>query len=181
MSCFIGDEVIYFNDEYEDGATPDGMNAKKRFDFTHTIKTQPKAPMRRVAEQSLYGEYNNLQLGINLNSIDDAYKVRITDKTGNVVYEKDIFAGYIVGLDIDISNYGEGCYTVTMENNHESFTGEFEIQTTGIEENSLTPAFSQGEGAIYNLQGQRLNSLQKGLNIVNGRKVYVGADLRIHP
>jgi len=28
-------------------------------------------------------------------------------------------------------------------------------------------------GHIYNLQGQRLNSLQRGLNIVNGRKVYV--------
>ena len=26
---------------------------------------------------------------------------------------------------------------------------------------------------IYNLQGQRLSSLQKGLNIVNGKKVYV--------
>ncbi len=171
MSCFIGDEVIYFNDEYEDGATPDGMNAKKRFDFTHTIKTQPKAPMRRVAEQSLYGEYNNLQLGINLNSIDDAYKVRITDKTGNVVYEKDIFAGYIVGLDIDISNYGEGRYTVTMENSHESFTGEFEVQTTGIEE--VRNNHEMVRDYIYNLQGQRINSLQKGLNIVNGRKIYV--------
>jgi hypothetical protein len=171
MSCFIGDEVIYFNDEYEDGATPDGMNAKKRFDFTHTIKTQPKAPMRRVAEQSLYGEYNNLQLGINLNSIDDAYLVRITDKTGKVVYEKDIFAGYIVGLDIDISNYGEGRYTITMENSHESFTGEFEVQTTGIEE--VRNNHEMIKGYIYNLQGQRISTLQKGLNIVNGRKIYV--------
>jgi len=25
---------------------------------------------------------------------------------------------------------------------------------------------------IYNLQGQRLSALQKGLNIVNGQKVY---------
>ena len=27
--------------------------------------------------------------------------------------------------------------------------------------------------AIYNLQGQRMSSLRKGLNIVNGRKDYV--------
>lgn len=27
--------------------------------------------------------------------------------------------------------------------------------------------------SIYNLQGQRLNSLQKGLNIVNGKKIYI--------
>ena len=171
MSCFIGDEVIYFNDEYEDGATPEGMNAKKRFDFTHTIKTQPKAPMRRVAEQSLYGEYNNQQLGINLNSLEDAYLVRITDKTGKVVYEKDINAGNIVGLNINISTYGDGRYTVTMENNHESFTGEFEVQTSGIEE--VRNNHEMIKGYIYNLQGQRISTLQKGLNIVNGRKIYV--------
>ena len=41
MSCTVGDEVIYLNDEYEDGATPKDM-AKKRFDFTHTTKLQPK-------------------------------------------------------------------------------------------------------------------------------------------
>ena len=29
------------------------------------------------------------------------------------------------------------------------------------------------KGYIYNLQGQRISTLQKGLNIVNGRKVYV--------
>ncbi|MBQ4209517.1 MAG: DUF3244 domain-containing protein, partial [Prevotella sp.] len=171
MSCTVGDEVIYLNDEYEDGATPESMNAKKRFDFTHTIKTQPQAPIRRVAEQSLYGEYNNLQLGINLNPLEDAYKVRITDKTGNVVYEKDINAGNIVGLNINISTYGEGFYTVTMENSQESFTGEFEVQTTGIEE--VRNNHEMVRDYIYNLQGQRINSLQKGLNIVNGRKIYV--------
>ena len=42
MSCTVSDEVIYLDDDYEDGATP--AEARKRFDFTHTIKTQPKAP-----------------------------------------------------------------------------------------------------------------------------------------
>ena len=37
---------------------------------------------------------------------------------------------------------------------------------------NLTPALSQSE-AIYNLGGQRTNSLQKGINIINGRKVLV--------
>nr|MCR4836873.1 hypothetical protein [Bacteroidaceae bacterium] len=99
MSCTVGDEVIYLNNEYEDGATPGDFDApKRRFDFTHTIKTQPKAPMRREAEQSLYGEYNNLQLGIHLDPLDDAYLVRITNESGKVVYEKAIEAGNIVGL-----------------------------------------------------------------------------------
>ena len=29
------------------------------------------------------------------------------------------------------------------------------------------------KGSIYNLQGQRINLLQKGLNIVDGKKIYV--------
>ena len=171
MECFVGDEVIYLNDEYEDGATPESMNARKRFDFTHTTKEQPKMPMRRDAEQSLYGEYNDKLLGINLDPIDDAYLVRITDEAGKAVYEKAINAGNIVGLSIDISSYPKGCYTVTVENSNEAFTGQFDAQTTGIEE--VRCKKEDVRSHIYNLQGQRLSNLQKGLNIVNGHKVYV--------
>ena len=172
MLCTVDDEVIYLNDAYEDGATPEEMNAKKhRFDFTHTIKTQPKAPVRREAEQPLYGEYNEQQLCINLNPLDDAYLVRIIDVTGKVVYEKTVQAGNIVGLNIDISNYAEGRYTVTVENSGESFTGIFDTQTTGI--GVVSNKKEDVRSNIYNLQGQRISSLRKGLNVVNGRKVYV--------
>ena len=197
MSCTVGDEVIYLNDKYEDGTIPGGMEAaKKRFDFTHTTKLQPKAPIERensdacisssereVArpkvkvprrgeeELSLYGEYNALQLGIHLDPLDDAYQVRITNESGKAVYEKTVNAGTIVGLSIDISAYAKGRYTVTVENSNELFTGEFETETTGIEETMYNKVEAKSE--IYNLQGQRLSSLQKGLNIVNGQKVYV--------
>ena len=171
MSCSVGDEVIYLNDEYEDGATPEAMEApKSRFDFTHTIKIQPKTPKRSEEEESLYGEYNNLRLGIRLDPLNDAYQVTITNESGQVVYEKSINAGNIVGLDIDISTYAKGRYTVTVENSNELFTGEFDALETGIKEISNNKEAK--ENYIYNLQGQRLNSLQKGINIVNGRKVY---------
>lgn len=171
MSCTVGDEIIYLNDEYEDGATPESMGARKRFDFTHTIKTKPKARNRSEAEQSLYGEYNEQQLGINLDPLDDVYLVSITDETDKVVYEKSINAGYIIGLNIDISAYTKGHYTITMENSQEIFTGEFEAQATGIEE--VRSKKSEGRSIIYNLQGQRLSTLQRGLNIINGQKVFV--------
>ncbi len=173
MSCTVGDEVIYLNDEYEDGTLPDDMEAKKhRFDFTHTVKTQPRMPTKRVEEaQSLYGEYSNLRLGINLDPLDAVYQVRITNESGKVVYEKNINAGSIVALDIDISTYAEGRYTVTVENSHETFSGEFEMQTTGIEE--VRNKHELVRGYIYNLQGQRISSLRKGLNIVNGKKIFV--------
>ena len=120
---------------------------------------------------ALYGEYSQQQLAIHLNPLDDAYLVCITDETGKVVYEKAINAGNIVGLNIDISAYEKGRYTVTVENSNESFTGEFEAQTTAIEAISYQPSAVRHH--IYNLQGQRLSTLQKGLNIVNGQKIYV--------
>jgi hypothetical protein len=171
MSCTVGDEVIYFNDEYEDGATPDAAR-KQRIDFTHTIKTRPKSRMlREEAEASLYGEYNDQQLGINLDPLDDSYLVQITDETGKAVYEKAVNAGSIVGLNIDISDYAEGRYTITVENNDESFTAQFDTQRTSIVE--VRSKRLEVKDAIYNLQGQRLSSLRKGLNIVDGRKVFV--------
>lgn len=170
MSCVVGDEVIYYNDEYEDGATPAGAR-KNRFDFTHTNKLKPKSRVRSEEEPSLYGEYNDQQLDINLGPLDDAYQVCITDGSGKAVYEKVINAGNIVALNIDISAYAKDHYTVTVENSRESFSGEFETLTNGIEENVKIKKLENA--SIYNLQGQRLNSLQKGLNIVNGRKIYV--------
>ena len=170
MSCVVGDEVIYYNDDREDGATPAGAR-KNRFDFTHTTKIKPKARMRSEEEPSLYGEFNDQKLDINLGLLDDTYQVCITDGSGKAVYEKTINAGSIVALDIDISAYAKGRYTVTVENGRESFTGEFETLTSGIEENVKIKKFKNV--SIYNLQGQRLNSLQKGLNIVNGKKIYI--------
>ena len=174
MSCVVGDEVIYYNDEYVDGATPAGAR-KNRFDFTHTNKLKPKTRVRSEEEPSLYGEYNDKQLDINLGLLDDAYQVCITDGSGKAVYEKVINAGNIVALNIDISDYAKDHYTVTVENSRESFSGEFETLTDGISDavrlNDKRKIIN--DKRIYNLQGQRLSRLQKGLNIVNGKKIYV--------
>ena len=50
------------------------------------------------------------------------------------------------------------------------FSLVFDDDPTGI---NLTPTLSEGEEAIYNVAGQRLNKVQKGINIVNGKKVMV--------
>jgi hypothetical protein len=195
MSCTVGDEVIYLNDEYEDGATSDVCEARKvRFDFTHTVKTQPKAPIkretsdacissserevarpnvrapRRVIEKTLYGEFNALELDVNLDPLDDVYQVRIIDASGKVVYEKTINAGNIVGLNIDISTFAEGSYTVSVENSRESFVGVFNSDTTGIEE-VKSKRLEPSDHNIYDLQGRRLSGKPaKGLYIQNGVK-----------
>ena len=38
---------------------------------------------------------------------------------------------------------------------------------------NLTPTLSQGEGAVYNLNGQKMAAPQKGLNIIGGKKIWV--------
>ena len=38
---------------------------------------------------------------------------------------------------------------------------------------SLTPALSEGEGAIYNMAGQRVSKAQKGIYIQDGKKTLV--------
>ena len=169
MSCTVGDEVIYLNDEMEDGATPEGAR-KGRIDFTHTIKIKPKARITRGAETPLYAEYSNQQLGINLDPLDNAYLVRIADETGKAIYEKAVNAGNIVGLNIDISAYAEGRYTITIENSSETFTGRFETRPTGIEE--AKSKCLETKGAIYDLQGRRLAAPPaKGVYIQDGRKM----------
>ena len=172
LVCKAGDEIIYYNSEEED---PFSMGAKKhRFDFTHTIKTKPRT-RSEAEEQPLYGEYNDQQLGINLDPLDEAYLVRITDESGNVVYEKTINAGNIVGLNIDISAYPEGRYTVTIENNGESFTGEFDTKTTGISDAlRLNDKGEMINNHIYNLQGQRVTTPVKGgIYIQNGMRLII--------
>lgn len=44
-----------------------------------------------------------------------------------------------------------------------------EDDATGI--NSPTPSLSEGEVAIYNLAGQRISKMLKGINILNGKKI----------
>ena len=52
-----------------------------------------------------------------------------------------------------------------------SFTFVFEDETTGITE--TRPATREEVETIFNLGGQRLQKMQRGVNIVNGRKVLV--------
>lgn len=44
---------------------------------------------------------------------------------------------------------------------------------TGIKDPLQLPLYGERNNAIYNLQGQRMGALQKGLNIVDGKKVIV--------
>ena len=60
-------------------------------------------------------------------------------------------------------------YTITHEQILEWFTTLGGVIPDGI---SLTPApIPVGEGSVYSISGQRLSRPQKGVNIIDGKKV----------
>ena len=75
---------------------------------------------------------------------------------------------YKVGNGITIPD-GKAYLEVPKNSSIKEFLG-FNDDPDGI--NSLTPAISEGEN-IYNLAGQRLQKMQKGINIVNGKKIAI--------
>ena len=75
---------------------------------------------------------------------------------------------YLVGDGVKVPA-GKAYLEYTSGAVKEFLSFEFGEDPDGI--NSLTPALSEGEGAIYNLAGQRISKMQKGINIVNGIKI----------
>ena len=47
------------------------------------------------------------------------------------------------------------------------------IDTSKVDAISLTPATGESKTVIYNLAGQRLSKMQKGINIVGGKKIAI--------
>lgn len=112
-------------------------------------------------------------------SVVDGYaitKIVLTATGDGYIKEwKDQFDGD-VAIDGITATWEGDCGTVILTNQATSQARIKSIDVTYVDTNkvdaiSLTPAFSEGEGAIYNLAGQRLQKIQKGINIVAGRKI----------
>ena len=110
------------------------------------IDATPDAPQNGV----LYGTYKS-----------------ITAPVGSYVLQKqnDLVGFYYVADEITVGAFR--AYLEVPASSVKAFY--FGDEATGI--NSLTPALSKGEGAIYNVAGQRISKMQKGVNIQNNKKV----------
>ena len=173
-ACYIGDEVLFYDPEL---TITDSEVKKNWLDFTHTVKTRPKGP-RRVEtesdEETVTGEYSIKELFVNFKTLTGPYTITVLDAAGQPIYNKVVQTSNVVALNTDISTYAKGSYTITVENEDEAYSAEFLIS----DEDGLTPQpplLQRGgeAGAVYNLNGQRLTKPQRGVNIVNGRKVVV--------
>ena len=182
MQCTLGDEILYNDPSLKDCVTPQDTEVKKNWlDFTHTVKTKPKAPRRGEAaasdEETVTGEYSIKELFVNFKTLTGPYTITVTDAAGQTIYNKVVQTSNVVALNTDISTYPKGSYSITVENEEEAYSAEFTIS----DEDGLSPIMTNDElrithdeaGAVYNLNGQRLTKPQRGVNIVNGRKVVV--------
>ena len=85
----------------------------------------------------------------------------LQNQSGNVAFyvveaegkEVPAYHAYLTAPAADVKAYGFGGIATAIQN--------------------LTPALAAGEGAIYNVNGQQMETLQKGINIVGGKKVLV--------
>ena len=209
MSCTIGDEVLYFDPEIIDCVTPDdgGEVKKNTIDFTHIVKTQPKAPgltpsPSHVGEGSegseLTGEYSLKKLFVNFKPLAGPYVITICDDSGTEVYRKEVQTSNVIGLNTDISDYPNGEYTITIENNDEAYTANFSIDdAVGINRPTPDPSLYGGEKAgankspfgglrgAFDLSGRKVGltpnpspvgegrKLPRGVYIKDGRKIVV--------
>ena len=170
ISCTVGDEVLY----YDASLIPQNLEVKKKkLDFTHVIKAQPKAPRHRAQQEgieTLKGEYSDSEMFVRLNNLAGTYAVTLADATGHPVYTKEVLTDNVLALKPALSSYTPGVYTLTVENEYEKFVTTLNL-TTDI---ASTPAPTQDKNALYDLSGRRLERApQKGIYINNGKKVLV--------
>ncbi|MBQ6049273.1 MAG: leucine-rich repeat protein [Bacteroidaceae bacterium] len=170
LSCTVGDEVLY----YDASLIPQNLEVKKKkLDFTHVIKAQPKAPRHRAQQEgieTLKGEYSDSEMFVRLNNLAGTYAVTLADATGHPVYTKEVLTDNVLALSTDLVTYAPGTYTLTVENEYEKFVTTLNL-TTDI---ASTPAPFQDKDALYDLSGRKLeHAPQKGIYIQNGKKVLV--------
>ncbi len=171
MACAVDDEVLYY-----DASLMDWDNSaeakKKKLDFTHVIKAQPRAPRRRAAsadQEGLSGEYSDAEVFVRLNALTGNYTATLTDASGQVVYRKTLLTDNVLALNTELTGYAPGDYVITLENHEEVYTATLSIEPNGIRP---TPSPSLSRGAIYDLQGRRLmKAPEKGIYIENGKKI----------
>lgn len=192
LICTVGDEALYVrnDDQYsfdtwrqqglvfevDPGTSP--AETKKRLDFTHVVKTRPKAPARtRLAapaddEETLTGAYSPWDIFVSLKTLSGTYTVTLTNEAEKVVYRKNVQTSAAAAFITAAACYPTGNYTLTIENDEEAFIATLTINNkTGIRD-LKAPTAQPSSSGWYNLAGQRVagQPSKKGIYIKDGKK-----------
>ena len=87
--------------------------------------------------------------------------------TGSFIISNNKF--YLVDSTVALKAF-RGYITVGSGSGVKALTFDFDDDATGISDLNVNDN-ENFNGAIYNLAGQRINKMQKGINIVNGKKI----------
>ena len=167
-------DVDYMNDPsqaYEHSLTVDASWSAYEAAETELVGT----PMT-IAEAAVQANYGRLVTlsDVEITQIGNGLNKQLKDAAGNTIKARDLFG--ILPSDYEwpakaTSITGVVLYYMTgwflMPISVEAIVAD----ATGIE--TIHNSQFTVKNSIYNLQGIRLNSLQKGLNIVNGKKVVI--------
>ncbi len=129
---------------------------------------------------------------------DKNYIKLVTSESGKPISAENV----LLGTDDDMDSHSDNCYilshgskglgfykwptTKTLEA-HKAYIDDgsssakalifrFENEATGINNEIIDSASDESEPVIYNLSGIRISKPQKGINIINGKKVWVPGD-----
>lgn len=129
---------------------------------------------------------------------DKNYIKLVTSESGESISAENV----LLGTDDDMASPNDRCYilshgskglgfykwptTKTLEAHKAYIEGgsssakalifRFEDEATGINNEIIDSASDESEPVIYNLSGIRISKPQKGINIINGKKVWVPGD-----
>ena len=157
------DNVLTFTDAPENGMNDKPMLVKSTTDITaitgdrNSTTSIEKGDMESGSGVIMHGTYNRITVD------NDNYVVARVD---------DADALYKVDSDVSLSPFRAYFREEDAEVKANVIRLNFDELPTAIE--SIQGVEFTVEGAsIYNLAGQRINRMQKGINIVNGKKVIV--------
>ena len=184
--CTANDEVLYYDENLVMAIDyPNDPDVKKQqLDFTHVVKPRPKAPAANSQhveasseEETVTGEYSIKELFVNFKTLAGPYTVTLTDVNDKEVYRKAIETSNTVGLATDLARYGQGTYTLNIENDEEQYIATLNIDDkTGIEDVNVNGNESLLNHNYYDLSGRRVSvssMLPRGVYIKDGRKVVI--------
>jgi len=143
------------------------------FEATETELVGTPMTIVEAAVQANYGRLVTLS-DVEITALGNGMNKQLKDAAGDTMKARDLFgvlpndytwpakATSITGI---VLYYMTGWFLMPIS------AETIVAGASGID--NIQPSTSNLQPAIYNLQGIRLNSLQKGLNIVNGKKVVV--------
>ncbi|MBQ9558736.1 MAG: hypothetical protein IJV08_01965 [Bacteroidaceae bacterium] len=177
LSCTVGNDTLFHNPRYTEEistvweAEEEAEVKKEKIDFTHVVKTKPTVPRKVAAngaqEAQVGAEVSELSLDITFSGLSGSYTVSLRNEADEQVFAQRMETDNLRSLDVRLTDYEAGRYTVTVENDQEAYFASFHFEGSAIR-----PVGSDAtEAPLYDLTGRRLSlPPARGLYIHNGKK-----------